>query len=82
MRAPTLIFLRGHYTDGSLVHHVGDEVPPGLFSRETINRAIDEGFLGECDSSERRSIWRLLHRFSGCKEKQEPTPQEKAESCL
>jgi hypothetical protein len=64
----TLVFIRAHYVDGRLVHYPGDEAPPGMFSRETINRALDEGYLAEIDSADRPSLYRLFARFTGCKE--------------
>lgn len=79
---PTLIFIRAHYVDGRLVHCPGDECPPNMFTREVINRALDDGYLAECDSAERRSLYRLLHRFSGCKEQEQLTPQEKENLCI
>jgi hypothetical protein len=80
MRRPTLVFLKAHYVDGSLAHCVGDEFAPGLFTQETIDRALDSGHLAEC--AERRSLYRLLPRFSGCKEQEQLTPKEKQDLCL
>lgn len=77
---PTIVFIRNHYVDGSLVHRVGDECPPNMFSRETVNRALDEGYLAE--RAERRSLFRLLHRFSGAAEKEQLTNEEKNKLCV
>ena len=62
---PTIVFVKAHYVNGSLVHYPSDELPPNTFARETINRALDEGHLAECDASERPSLYRLFYRFSG-----------------
>jgi hypothetical protein len=68
MSAPTLVFIRAHYVGGRLVHRIGDECPPGMFAQETINQALDEGWLKEYDASERPSLYRMFHRFNGCKQ--------------
>ena len=64
MSSPTLVFIRGHYIDGRLAHYPGEECPPGLFTPETINQALDEGWLKEYDSGERRSLYQLFPHFS------------------
>jgi hypothetical protein len=79
---PTLVFVRAFYADGSLVHCPGDECPPHLFAREVIARALDDGALAECDSSDRRSIYRLLHSFNGCKEPEQLTNEERNNLCI
>jgi hypothetical protein len=79
---PTLIFVRAHYIDGKLVNYPGDEVPSGLFTQRTIDRALDEHHLAEVDSADRRSLYRLLHRFSGATEKEQLTNEESSQlSC-
>jgi hypothetical protein len=77
---PTLVFIKAHYIDGSLVHRVGDECPPNTFSTEVINQALDERHLVECP--ERRSLFRLLHRFSGSKEQEKLSEQERKTQCI
>jgi hypothetical protein len=77
---PTLVFIKAHYIDGSLVHRVGDECPPNTFSTQVINQALDERHLVECP--ERRSLFRLLHRFSGAAEKEQLTNEEKNKLCI
>jgi hypothetical protein len=79
---PTLVFIRAHYVSGTLVHYPGDEMPPGMFSQETINRALDEGYLTECDPSDRPSLYRVFHRFSGSKEEQPITKEQMAKHGL
>jgi hypothetical protein len=77
MSRPTLIFLKAHYVGGRLAHCHGDEVPPGLFAQETIDRALDEHYLAEIDSADRRSLYRLLHHFSASKESEQLTNDER-----
>jgi hypothetical protein len=69
MSAPTLVFAR-HGQIGSRQFLFGEECPPGMFTPETINQALDEGWLKEYDSSERPSLYRLFHRFSGSEQNQ------------
>jgi hypothetical protein len=68
---PTLVFLKAYYADGRLIHGHGDEVPPGLFTKDVIDRALDEGFLAQHDSTVRQSLYDLFPRFSGSKEQQQ-----------
>jgi hypothetical protein len=73
MSAPTLVFTRAHYVDGKLVHRHGDEVPPGLFTQDVVNKALDEGWLSECEPHVRRSLYQLFPRFRGSsQQKQQP----------
>ena len=46
------------------------------------NSRLHEGWLKESDSTERRSLYRLLPRLSGAKEQEQLTPQEKENLCL
>ena len=69
----TLVLIR-HLQIGERQFYPGDEVPPGLLSQEEIDRLLDGKQLD--DSTERRSIYRLLHRFSGCSETERPTTNE------
>ena len=82
MSAPTLVFIRAYYVNGRLVHYPGDEMPPFMFTQETINRALDEGWLKEYDAADRRSLYRLFAPFSGCKEQEQLTNEEKENLCL
>jgi hypothetical protein len=61
---PTIVFVKAHYVSGRLVHYPGDEMPPGTFSQETINRALDEGHLAEVDPAVRPSLYHMffVHR--------------------
>ena len=72
---PTLVFIRHHEIDGRIFIH-GSELQPELLAQETIDRLIDAGALKEYDSSERRSLFRLLPAFSGCNEREPLTQQE------
>ena len=65
---PTLVFIKAHYIDGKLVHRPGDELPPGLFTQDVIDRALDEGFLAAHDPAVRQSLYTLFPRFSGSKQ--------------
>jgi len=74
MSAPTIVFVKARYIDGHLTHSPGEELPPNLFSRELISKALDEGTLRECDPAERPSLYRLFYRFTGCEEENPLTP--------
>lgn len=76
----TLVVLR-HAQVGELHFKHGEELPPGLIARELIDKWLDEKWLIELPTTERRSLYRLLHRFSGCKEREQLTLQEAAQ-CL
>ena len=75
MSSLTLIFIRAHYVNGRLAYRIGDEMPPGLFSQDVINRALDEGWLAQCDADVRRSLYQLFPRFSGSKEQEQLTKE-------
>jgi hypothetical protein len=77
---PTLVFIRAHYVNGRLIHYFGDECPPGTFSEENVDRALDECHLVE--APDRRSLYRLLPHFSGCKEQEQLTNEERNNLCL
>ena len=56
---PTLVFVRAHYVDGRLVlSSTARKAPPGMFTQETINRALDEALpeLRATPSNGHRSI--------------------------
>ena len=71
----TLVFTR-HGQVGSRQFHSGEELPPNLLPPEVVDHWLDENWLREYDSAERPSLYRLLHRFSGCKEKEHLTKEE------
>jgi hypothetical protein len=75
MSAPTLIFIRHATIDGRQYHH-GDELPPDVLTAEQIAQGLDNKVLVEYDSAERRSLYRLLPRFSGAKERELLTKEE------
>jgi hypothetical protein len=77
----TLVFIR-HGQVGSRHFQHGDELPPNLLPRETVDQWLDEKWLAELDSSDRRSLYRLLHRFSGCNEREQLNRQEKDNLCI
>ena len=60
----------------------GEELPPNLLPREVVDKWLDERWLAELDSAEHRSLYRLLHRFSGAAEREQLNPQEKENLCL
>lgn len=73
---PTLVFVH-HSNFGDRVFRHGEELPPNFFKQDVIDRLLDSGRLHE--HRERRSLYRLLHVFSGCKER-EPLTEEEIES--
>jgi hypothetical protein len=81
----TLVVIRRsgiHDAGGRLLYQHGDELLPGLLSQETIAHWLDEGWLKEIDSTGRPSLYRLFHRFTGCKEEQPLTPKQIAAHTL
>jgi hypothetical protein len=77
----TLIVLR-YLQVGDLELHHGEELPPDLLPREAIDLHLDRRQLAEYDAGERRSIYRLLHRFSGCSQSEQLTTKERTEITL
>jgi hypothetical protein len=71
---PTLVFIRHHEIDGRIFIH-GSELQPDLLAQDVIDKLIDKGVLREYP--ERRSLYRPLHIFSGCKEREPLTQQER-----
>jgi hypothetical protein len=63
---PTLVLIGHREINGVQFHH-GDELPPNLLPQETVDRWLDVKWLVELDSAERRSLYRIFHRFSGVK---------------
>jgi hypothetical protein len=78
---PTLVVIR-HLQIGDRVFHHGDELPPDALPQEAIDLHLDLKQLVELDANERRSIYRLLHRFSGCSEKERLSNEETAVCAL
>jgi len=76
---PALVFIR-HVDLGDRRFHHGEELPPGFLSDHAIDKLIDAGRLREYP--ERRSIFRLLHVFSACKEKEQLDENEIAQLAL
>ena len=60
----TLIAIRHLEIDGHVFAH-GTEIMPGLLRKETVAKLLDQGRIQE---RPRRSLYRLLHQFSGCTE--------------
>jgi len=75
----TIIFIR-HAQIGTQRFEFGQECPPNSLPREVIDRWLDSKRLAELE--DRRSLYRLLHRFSGAAEQEQLTQQEKATLCL
>ena len=80
MRA-TLVFVHHREIGGRLFHH-GSELPPGLLLENEIAIALDHGWLRQLHFSERRSLYKIFHRFSGCNERQPLGQQELASMTL
>jgi hypothetical protein len=78
---PTLVVIR-HLQVGSQQFGHGSELPPDLLPREAIDLHLDRKQLIEYDSNERRSLYRLLHRFSGCSETERLSNEELAACAL
>jgi hypothetical protein len=81
LSAPTLVVIRHAEIGGCHFHH-GDELPVGLLSPEAIDLHLDRKQLVEYDSADRRSLYRLLHYFSGCTEQEQLTKEEKEDLCF
>jgi hypothetical protein len=73
----TLVFIR-HGQVGSTQFQHGEELPPGLLPREIIGHWLDEHWLVELDSTQRRSLYRIFAPFSGCKECEQLSAKEVA----
>ena len=79
MRTLVVIGTR-EFADRRFTHN--EELEPNLLPAEVVDYWLDKKWLAETDSTERRSIYRIFHRFSGCGEKQ-PLPQQEVENyCL
>jgi hypothetical protein len=77
--SPTLIFIQARQIGDRLFRHA-EELAPGYLSEQDIALALDHGWLREVHPSERRSLYKIFYRFSGCNERQ-PLPQQELESC-
>ena len=60
----------------------GEELPPHALPREAIELHIERKHLVEYDASERRSLHRLLHRFSDCSQAERLSSAELAAYAL
>jgi hypothetical protein len=58
----------------------GEEVEPGLLTGELLDYWLDKKWAYE--ATERRSVYRLFHCFSGCEEREQLTPQELGQYAL
>jgi hypothetical protein len=79
MSAPTLVSIRQRELGDRSFHH-GTEIEPGLLEDELLDWWLDHGWAREVP--ERRSLFRLLHRFSGCAEREPLTQQEVSQYAL
>jgi hypothetical protein len=66
---------------GDRQFHHGEELPPDLLPQEAIDLHLDRKELAEYDASERRSLYRILHRFSGCSVGTERLSNEELAAC-
>lgn len=78
----TTLVARGTRTINGKQYHHGSEIPPGVLSDETVNRMLDNRELEEYDARSRRSLYRVFHRFSDCKEQESLTREELNELAL
>jgi hypothetical protein len=77
----TLIVIR-HLQIGDRQFHHGEELPCDLLPQEAIDLHLDRKELAEYSSDERRSLHRILHRFSGCSQTERLSNQELAACAL
>ena len=61
----TLVAITHVEIQGHVFKH-GCEIMPGLLTDQTVAKLLDQGRIKEHPA--RRSLYRLLYRFSGCKE--------------
>jgi hypothetical protein len=73
--AMTLIAIGHLEIIGGHVFAHGTEIMPGLAPKDAIERLIDQGSVREYDSRNRRSLYRIFSKFSGCEE-HEPLDEE------
>ena len=75
---PTLIFIHARQIGDRLFRH-SEELAPGYLAEQDIALALDHGWLREIHPCERRSLYKIFHRFSGGNERQ-PLQQQELES--
>jgi hypothetical protein len=73
MTTPTLIFVRS-YNLGDRLFRTGDELPPNVLEQSDIDKLIDQRRLAE--RKDRRSLFRLFSKFSGCAQREQLTQEE------
>jgi hypothetical protein len=73
----TLIAIHHLEIDGHVFAH-GTEIMPGLLSKETVAKLLDQRRIQE---RPRRSLYKILSNFSGCRET-EPVDAELAAYAL
>jgi hypothetical protein len=78
----TTLIVNKHAQVGNRQFQHGEELPPDLLPREVVDHWLDQRFLLELDSSDRRSLFRLFPHFSGCKEQEQLTNEERNNLCL
>jgi hypothetical protein len=76
---PTLVAIRHTEIQGHVFHH-GSEIVPGLLSKESVDKLIDQGALREYP--ERRSLFRIFSQFSGAKESEQLDKDELVQFAL
>jgi hypothetical protein len=54
----------------------GEELPPDLLPRDVVDKWLDNRWLFEYYSADRRSLFRLFAPFSGSKEQGQLTKEE------
>jgi hypothetical protein len=74
-RNVTLVAMHHLEIEGRVFHH-GSEIMPDLIAQETVAKLIDQGGVREYDSRDRRSLYRLFSKFSGCRESEPLTGEE------
>jgi hypothetical protein len=80
-RNVTLVAVHHLEIEGRVFHH-GAEIMPSLISRATLAKLIDQGRVREYDSRDRRSLYRLFSRFSGCDETEQLSDVDRAAYAL
>lgn len=77
----TTICIGSHELAGQRFTH-GEEIPSSVLDGELRDWWLDHKWAVEYDSTERRSLYRLLHRFSGSSETERLSNQELAACAL
>ena len=73
----TLVSNGTNEINGRRFNH-GEELPPDLLSRETVDQWLDRRWLHEYNTADRRSLYRLFAPFSGCSQTEPLTREELA----